>query len=144
MSYQVIVFSQDPIRGGILKKIHQDNKIRTLFVGRIIDIKTAIASYSPRIIILDIYQSLKIEEAFLKSISHYVKDSFIFFLGDTPTLELFRDGNDSKTIFFPEPMTPEKITEKSQEILSLKIQTYEKQKPNEKIIENDLKQFLKL
>ena len=144
MSCQVFVFSRDRIRGGILKRIFQDNKISLLLVQKIIDVKDTLSSHDPRVVILDMHSCLKNEVTFLINLVYSIKDSVVILLGDSFTLRTFSNDAPIKPLFFPDPFDPEIIAAKSREILALNIHAAENRKEEDENFENDLKQYLKL
>jgi len=148
MSYQVIVFSTDRIRGGILKKVLQDDKIKILLVAGIIDLETAISSHDPGVVILDTHDTIKSEAVYLKKLSCAIKNRVIFFLGDAAALETFSKDAHCPMVLFPDPFAPERITAKSREILASILPDPDNQnngsKKDANTIENDIKKYLNL
>ncbi|MBF0467392.1 MAG: hypothetical protein HQK61_00665 [Desulfamplus sp.] len=121
MSVQVIIYSSDRIRGGILKEILRRVKIDALLLDNIMDVKSAISSHKPPVVIFDTVNSLKNEVAFLKKISSSVDECIVMLLGDVSIINSWRDhhqGGIRNRIFLPDPLDPEIIISKSRQILS--------------------------
>lgn len=144
MSCQIFVFSRDRIRGGILKRTLQDNKIQLLLVQKIIDVKDTLSTHDPRVVILDMHSCFKKEAAFLINLVYAVKNCAVILLGDSTTLLNFSTDPLFKPFFFPDPFDPEIIAAKSREILALNIHDAGNRKEDAENLENDLKQYLKL
>ncbi|MBF0257377.1 MAG: hypothetical protein HQK62_00835 [Desulfamplus sp.] len=118
MSVQVIIYSSDRIRGGILREILRRNKTETLLLDNIMDVKSAISSHKPDIAIFDTSNSLKNEINSLKHLSSSIEECFVMILGDALIINVFHDGNLWNKLFLTDPLDPEIIISKSREILS--------------------------
>ncbi len=155
MSVQVIIYSSDRIRGGILKEILRRNKIGTLLLDKIMDVKSSISSHQPAIVIFDTTSSLKNEINFLKNLSSSIDDHFTIFVGDPLIINTLHDfhqnniqkqdnlkieGNLHNKIFLSDPLDPDVIISKSLDILY----GYPENHEERQLLETDLRQYLKL
>lgn len=141
MSYPVIIFSADDLRGGITKQILQQNNIKALWVSRILEARDTIVKHTPVVTIFDTKNALPDEIAFLKNFYRTFKECFVLILGNTSLMEKFEGSGLDKNVRLADPFDPELIVSTVKEILQSKTKA---KGVKRNILENDLKQFLKL
>ncbi|MBF0573978.1 MAG: hypothetical protein HQK69_09500 [Desulfamplus sp.] len=167
MSVQVIIYSSDRIRGGIVKEILRRNNIETVLLENIMDVKSEISSHLPAVIIFDTNNFLKNEVKFLRSFLSSLGSCSLILLGNPLITNSLKGFEQLNLIQLPDPLDPDKIASKSIEILyGIPLQAgvdtplqfgineslqagVEDTHPNVEIdeiqsLENDLKQYLKL
>lgn len=141
MSYPVIIFSADDLRGEITKQILQRNNIKALWVSRILDVQDTILKHTPIVAIFDTKNALPDEINFLKNFYPTLKDCFVIILGSTSFMEKFEGLGLDKNVRLADPFDPELIVSTTKKILQSKINA---KGVKRNVLENDLKQFLKL
>jgi len=141
MSYPVIIFSADDLRGGITKQILQQNNIEALRVSRILEARDTIAEHTPAVIIFDTKNALPDEITFLKNFYRTLKECFVIIIGSRSLMEKFEGSGLDRNVCLPDPFDPELIASTVRKILQSKTKTNDS---THKTLENDLKQFLKL
>ncbi|MBF0228380.1 MAG: hypothetical protein HQK63_02115 [Desulfamplus sp.] len=124
MSVQVIIYSSDRIRGGIVKEILRRNNIGTVLLEKIIDVKSEISSHLPAIIIFDTNNFLKNEVKFLRTFLSSLESCSLILLGNPLITNSLKGFEQLNLIQLPDPLDPDKIASKSIEILySVPLQT---------------------
>ncbi len=141
MSYPVIIFSADDIRGGITKQILQQNNIEALCVSRILEARDTIVKHTPVVTIFDTKNALPDEIAFLKNFYRTLKECVVIVLGSTSLMEKFEGSGLDKNVLLADPFDPELIVSTVRKILQSKTKA---KSVKRNILEKDLKQFLKL
>ncbi len=141
MSYPVIIFSADDLRGGITKQILQQNNIEALLVSRILEAQDTVAKHAPVVTIFDTKNGLPDEITFLKNFHRTLKDCAVIILGSTSLMEKFEGSALDRIVCLPDPLDPELIASTVKKILQSKTKT---NGLTHRALEDDLKQFLKL
>jgi DNA-binding response OmpR family regulator len=141
MSYPVIIFSADDIRGGITKQILQQNNIEALRVSRILEARDTIAKHAPAVTIFDTKNGLPDEITFLSNFCRTLKDCAVIILGSASLMEKFEGSGLDRNVCLPDPFDPELIVSTVRKLLQSKPKT---NGLAHKALEDDLKQFLKL
>ena len=141
MSYPVIIFSADDIRGGITKQILKQNNIEALGVSRILEARDTIVKHTPVVTIFDTKNALPDEIAFLKNFYRTLKECVVIVLGSTSLMEKFEGSGLDKNVLLADPFDPELIVSTVRKILQSKTKA---KSVKRNILEKDLKQFLKL
>jgi hypothetical protein len=97
--------------------------------------------HTPVVTIFDTKNALPDEIAFLKNFYRTFKECFVLILGNTSLMEKFEGSGLDKNVRLADPFDPELIVSTVKEILQSKTKA---KGVKRNILENDLKQFLKL
>ncbi|MBF0398432.1 MAG: hypothetical protein HQK78_16770 [Desulfobacterales bacterium] len=138
----VIIYSSDTIRGGILTKVLKREQIDTSLINTIVALRDSLQKHIPKIIIIDIKNSLSNEITTLKNLAYSLKESFIILLGEPSIIASFLNDIEAQgldnSLGVSDPLAPDVIVSKIKESLSSKT------KNNEYNLEKNLKEFLRL
>ena len=87
MSFQVVIFSLDELRGGIIREILQRTRLKARLYNRATIAKMAITEYNPRVVILDIKGCMASEIRILANSIQNLDSTQIIALGDPSVME---------------------------------------------------------
>ena len=141
MPSQVIIFSTDSLRGGIIQEVLKRSGLESLLAGRVLEAGQAIADNAPRVVIFDTKGVFPDELNLLKNLCRALRDTAVIVLGDRSIVDTFEGEGIQEGFCLPDPLDPELIASKVKEILSSKAKGKYLQRDS---LESDLKQFLKL
>lgn len=142
MPFQVIIFSTDSLRGGIIQEVLKRSGLESLLASRVLEAGQAIADNAPRVVIFDTKGIFPDEINLLKNLCRALRDTGVLVLGDRSIVDTFSGEGIQNGLCLSDPLDPDLIaSEVKQMILSPKTQEKRLQRDD---LESDLKQFLKL
>lgn len=141
MSYPVIIFSVDNLRGGLTKKILKRNGFEALLLSKIIGIRDTIVRHAPGVVIFDTFGCFSEEKKQIRSLCQGLESISVIVLGDPSIMEVFDGPSISKERYLSDPLDPELIVSTVKDILISKAK--EKRSKSDALV-SDLKHFLKL
>ncbi len=142
MSSQVVIFSLDELRGGIIREILQRTRLKARLYNRATTAKMAITEYNPRVVILDIKGCMPSEISLLANSIQSLDSTQIIVLGDPSVMEAIEGPGIPPLKFLTDPLDPELIAQSVKEALSLPLE--EKKQTTGENLETSLREFLKL
>jgi len=142
MHYDLVIYSANRSRGGILKKILELNNIKALLFNKVIDVKDSVYANEPEIVILDISQSLDTEINFLINLVQNLKKSFVLVLGMSSGINRFYEIDLHNRLFVLEKFDTDHLVLKIKDLFS-SLKTKDTGTSGD-MLEADLKKFLKL
>ncbi|MBF0226364.1 MAG: hypothetical protein HQK76_12995 [Desulfobacterales bacterium] len=139
----VIIYSSDKIRGGILTKVLNREQIDTSLINTIFALRDSLQKHIPKLIIIDIKNSLSNEITTLKNLAYSLKESFIIILGESSTSTSFFNDIAAQCldncVSISDPLAPDMIVSKIKEAFSSK-----RKNTQSNNLEKNLKEFLRL
>lgn len=141
MSFRVIIFSPDKLRGAIIREILQRSGFKALLLNRAIKAKQAIAEYGPPVVIFDTKDCLTDEISLLTNFFRSLQGTQIIMLGNPSVIEMLGGPGIQQNLSLTDPLDPELIVSKVKEALS---DDATRKAIEGKELEADLKQFLRL
>ncbi len=142
MSFQVVIFSLDELRGGIIREILQRTRLKARLYNRATIAKMAITEYNPRVVILDIKGCMVSEIRILANSIQNLDSTQIIALGDPSVMETIEGPGIPPLKFLTDPLDPELIAQSVKEALSFPLE--EKKQTTVENLETSLREFLKL
>ena len=143
MSYPVLIFSVDKIRGGITRRMLKRCGLEVLLLSRVLGAKAALAKYAPRVVIFDTNSCYSDEISHIKNLCRTLDHTNVIVLGDPSITEAFEGPGIRKELCLSDPMDPELIVTKVKGVLYGNRKAKEKS-PERDNLEQDLEQLLKL
>ena len=120
MSSKVLVFSADELRGKILEKVLDRNGFECLVFKRILETGDEIVLHSPAVVIVDTERCFSEEINHLKNICKTLKRETVIVLGKESVINSFKELRIRKALCLYDPIDPELIAVKIEEIISWK------------------------
>lgn len=120
MSSRVLVFSADELRGKILEKVLDRNGFECLIFNRILETGDEIVQHSPEVVIVDTERCFSEEINHLKNICQTLKHETVIVLGKETVVDRFKGPRIRKALCLYDPIDPELIAVKIEEIVSWK------------------------
>ena len=117
---RVLVFSADELRGKILEKVLDRNGFECLVFNRILETVDEIVQHSPEVVIVDTERCVSEEINHLKNICQKLKRGTVIVLGKETVIDRFKKLRIRKNLCLYDPIDPELIAEKIEEIISWK------------------------
>jgi DNA-binding response OmpR family regulator len=141
VSYPVLIFSADELRGGITQKILKRSGFEVLLLSKILGARDTIAKHAPSVVIFDTYGCFSEEINQIRNLCRTLDHTVVIVLGDPSIMDRFEGPGIRKELCLSDPLDPELIASKVKEVFSSKA----KEKRSESgALEGDLKHFLKL
>ncbi len=120
MSSRVLVFSADELRGKIIEKVLDRNGFECLIFKRILETGDEIVQHSPEVVIVDTERCFPEEISHLKNICQTLKRETVIVLGKETVIDRFKELRIRKGLCLYDPIDPELIAVKIEEIISWK------------------------
>jgi DNA-binding NtrC family response regulator len=118
VSSRVLVFSADEFRGKILEKVLDRNGFECLVFNRILESGDEIVQHSPEVAIIDTERCFSEEINHLKNICQTLKHETVIVLGKETVINRFKGPLTRKVLCLYDPIDPELIAVKIEEIVS--------------------------
>ena len=118
MSLPVLIYSTDKTRGAILLKSHTLNNIKAVLCSTHMEIKAAIARFSPNVIIFDTKNMFWDELEFLKTQHNNLLKTFKIILIAPGNTSILKASGIKNCRCASDPFDPENILSTSKEILT--------------------------
>lgn len=141
-SGRVLVFSADELRGKILEKVLDRNGFECLVFNRILETGDEIVLHSPEVVIVDTERCFSEEINHLKNICQTLKRETVIVLGKETVIDRFKEFRIRKGLCLYDPIDPELIAIKIEEIVSRKKKKWKLTQSD--MFEKTLKQLLRL
>ena len=141
-SGRVLVFSADELRGKILEKVLDRNGFECLVFNRILETGDEIVLHSPEVVIVDTERCFSEEINHLKNICQTLKRETVIVLGKETVIDRFKEFRIRKGLCLYDPIDPELIAIKIEEIVSRKKKKWKLTQSD--MFEKTLKQLLHL
>jgi len=142
VSSRVLVFSADELRGKILEKVLERNGFECLVFNRILETGDEIVQHSPEVVIVDTERCFSEEINHLKNICQTLKREIVIVLGKETVIDRFKELRIRKGLCLYDPIDPELIAVKIEEIISWKKKKWNLTKSD--MFEKTLKHLLHL
>ena len=143
MNSPVVVLSQDNIRGSILKKILSRSGFDVLWFKNLYEAEEAFNKYAPLVVIFDAKGLQAREAGLLEKLRNELQGIVIIALVETSAMST--PDCSPRELWLPEPLDPELIVSKVQQIVSsLPAGRARETQPGKDTLANSLKQFLRL
>jgi DNA-binding NtrC family response regulator len=142
VSSRVLVFSADELRGKILKKVLDRKSFECLIFNRILETVEEIAPYSPEVVIVDTERCISEEINHLRNICQKLKHETVIVLGKETIIERFKRTRIRNGLCLCDPMDPELIAAKIEEIVAWKKKKWKL--TDRDVFEKNLKHLLHL
>jgi DNA-binding NtrC family response regulator len=142
VSSKVLVFSADELRGKILEKVLNRQGFECLNFNRILGTRDEIAPHSPDAVIIDTERCFSEEINHLKNICQKLKHTTVIVLGKETVIDRFKGPRFRRGFCMYDPIDPELIAEKIEEIVSGKKKKWKLAEGD--MFENTLKHLLRL
>lgn len=105
----VIVYSPDDIRGRIVVETLKVSGIKTLLFSSHFEVKEAVASYRPPVIILDVKKNVSSELNFLETLSYELPEATIIALLENSNGHILENSGLANLLYVADPLDPELI-----------------------------------
>ncbi len=120
MCSRVLVFSADELRGKILEKVLDRNGFECLVFNRILETVDEIVQHSPEVVIVDTERCVSEEINHLTNICQTLKRGTVIVLGKETVIDRFKKLRIRKGLCLNDPIDPELVAVKIEEIISWK------------------------
>ncbi len=142
MSSRVLVFSADELRGKIIKKVLDRHGFECLTFNRILETGDDIVQHSPAVVIVDTESCFSEEINHLRKIYQTLKHEAVIVLGKETVIDGFKGSRFRKVLCLSDPLDPDLIAVKIEEIVSQKKKKWKLNESDE--LEKTLKHLLYL
>jgi len=140
VSDRVLVFSADELRGKIIKKVLNRNGFECHLFNQILEAGGAIAQHYPPVVVFDTESCFPEEINRLRNICRTLERAVAIVLGEAVVIEKFQGRSFRKTLCLPDPIDPELIVVKVNEIMAQK----KERRVGSDTLEKTLKSFLNM
>lgn len=141
MSYPVLIFSADELRGGITQKILRRSGFEVLLLSKILGARDTIARHAPSVVIFDTYSCFSEEINQIRNLCRVLDHTAVIVLGDPSIIDRFEGPGIRRELCLSNPLDPELIASKVKGVFSSKAK---ERRSESDTLESDLKHFLKL
>jgi hypothetical protein len=141
MSYPVLIFSADKLRGRIIQTVLLRTGVESLLLETISQTRGVLTEHAPYIAILDTNGCFSEEIKLLNNLCEALEQTSLILLGNTPILDRFEDPIIRRALCLSDPLDPEVIVAKVKEFLSREVK---EKLPEDRPLEEELKEFLRL
>lgn len=137
----MLVFSADPLRGRIIQKVLMRSRVEPLLLQTIKQVREAVSQRTPDIAIFDTAGCFREEINYLANLCGTLTQTAVILLGDGLVLEKVEGSATRRDLRLSDPLDPDLIVQKVEELLSLKV---EEKRSGDDSLEDTLKGFLRL
>jgi len=137
----VLIFSTDDLRSGIIQKVLTRNGFEVLLLSRILEVRETIAKQNPTVVIFDTYGCFSEEIKQIRNLCRTLEQIVAIVLGDPSILDGFEVPGIPKERCLSDPLDPELIASRVEEVFSAKAREKGSKGAS---LKSDLKRFLKL